>query len=206
MIIKRHRTLILFSLLILLVIALVPKCPLWMKIPLIIALCVVSLLAVIAIALFYLSLPDAKKSILSYLMVSLMCVVFVSIMWFLFATISMEIPLFMEMLITKSSTLTCTLLTYEYTFFPANLIITAIIIHKIILIRNSFIFHEMNHERRFKQTMFVILTISLTLILLKLLKVPCESGKKRRIELYSGMHLDIPHTGTYYSKATNMQH
>ena len=187
----------LFCLLILLVIALVPKCPSLMKIPLIIALCLVSLLAVIVIACFYLSLKDSKKSVLSYLMASLMCAVFVSIMWFLFSTISMEIPFIMELGITESSLMTCTLLTYEYTLFPINLIITAIIIYKIILIRDSLRFHQMNHERRFKQTMFVILILSITLICLKQWLAPCESGKKRRIELYSGMHLDIPDTGTY---------
>ena len=195
MISKSSRIVILFSFLVLLMIALIPNIPWWIKIPIITVLGFLSILAVIVIGIYYSSLPDSKKSILSYLVVFCMWLSILAIAWFWISTVAMEIPALMMLAIESDALLICSVLSYEISLYPVTLCFSAIIVFKIMLIRDSLAFHQLDHEFRFKQTVALILIISVSEIFLKQWLKPCASMKRGRIEVYSQMEIEIPESG-----------
>ena len=187
MIRKRLREVILIILFVLLCVALIPSISWWLKMPLLIILGLVSLLAVLCMGMYYHTLQNSKKSILSYLVIFISAFLTPSIIWFLISTTVMGVPSLMQSGLESSPPLTCSLLSYEVFLHPMAQCVVAIIVSKVVLIKDSLAFHGMNHKKRFKQVAAFIIISSAAQIFEKFWFRPCSVGKVWRIQLYSGI-------------------
>ena len=204
MIKKRCRTVILTLLFVMLMVALIPHISAWIKFPLLGLLSCVSLLSMLCIVMYYHSLPDTKKSILSYLVILLMFLMFPAVIWYLITAVALAIPSLMQESFKMSPLLTCSLLNYEYLGFALGLCDIAIVISKIFLIKDSLAFNQINHEKRFKQVAAFIFLSSTILIVLKLWYIPCTLGKAKRIQLYSGIQILVAKRGIFQSHRSSI--
>ena len=119
--------------------------PTYLNIPLHLIICFLSLCSDIIVYCYYGSLPDCKKSLLTYIVRLMSVVSGVTVVWFNMSAIAVEFPAYTGQLLVAYPNTICSLLRSETFSEVIVLCIGLVQLCKAFIVSNSFYFLNMNH-------------------------------------------------------------
>ena len=133
--------------------------PTYLNIFLHLLICFISVCSDIIVYCYYGSLPDCKKSLLTYIVRLMSVVSGVTVLWFNMSAIAVEFPAYTGQLLLAYPNLFCSLLRSE-TFSEVIIFSVALVqLCKAFIVSKTFFFLNMNHERVFKYILAGVVAI-----------------------------------------------
>ena len=129
--------------------------PIYLNIPLHFMVCLLAILADLAVFLYYGSLPDSKKNVLTYIVRFMSLVSGITVLWYNLSAVTLQFSHLLSQWIIEYPNLTCSLLRSETLSELIVLNFALIQFFKTWIVFNSLSFVNMNHEKVFR---FVLAT------------------------------------------------
>ena len=108
-----------------------------------------------------------------------------AVVWYLVSKIVLGIPALLQLGISHSPLVTCSLLSYEAMAIPLCQIATAVLFYKIYLLKDSFAFHVLDHGEKCAETVVFILISTTVQFVIRFWLKPCTAMKAAMINQYN---------------------
>ena len=150
---------------------------------------------------FYGSLPETRKTALTYWMRHFLFVFAISVLWIALASVILEFPDFLVPWFKSYPQITCTLLQGETTFSFILFSVFHILALSIFLKVNTYGFVTMNHELFYLVTSILWTVVTALHVIIPLLKYGtiCTRGKVTRMIHVNGVKIEFDSVKTYKS-------